>query len=374
MTVLRRPRLSPRLRSHRRRECAWIVEAPATPATATTHGARGRRGLRHDAGPARRVADRAGRAGDRPARPQRRRQDHPAADDLRALRHADRRQRGLFGADVTRCRPHRRFGAGLCHVPEGRGIFRASDRPGEPADAGRKGRARGRHRAGHRGVPHPRRAPRPARGDAQRRRAADAGDGRAYVRRPAARSRRRGLAGPAPIDRRRDLRVPRPAPRRGALRCSSSTSSSRGRCSCPIPRTCCARANSCTPAPRRACSTATCSATTPAARFARPQRRTPLVQSHGHVAAPSAAEQRSRTTQQTKRTGQGASCALPGPMWCLCQPADGQIGFMAFGATVLPSFTPTTKKHGWLRKATGLALLKPSLFAARPCKSLSARP
>jgi branched-chain amino acid transport system ATP-binding protein len=30
----------------------------------------------------------------------------------------------LRGTDVTRLRPHRRFGAGLCHVPEGRGVFR----------------------------------------------------------------------------------------------------------------------------------------------------------------------------------------------------------------------------------------------------------
>ena len=31
----------------------------------------------------------------------------------------------LRGTPVTRQRPHRRFGAGLCHVPEGRGVFRA---------------------------------------------------------------------------------------------------------------------------------------------------------------------------------------------------------------------------------------------------------
>jgi branched-chain amino acid transport system ATP-binding protein len=31
----------------------------------------------------------------------------------------------LFGRDVTRQSPHRRFEAGLCHVPEGRGVFRS---------------------------------------------------------------------------------------------------------------------------------------------------------------------------------------------------------------------------------------------------------
>jgi branched-chain amino acid transport system ATP-binding protein len=30
----------------------------------------------------------------------------------------------LHGEDVTRMRAHRRFAAGLCHVPEGRGVFR----------------------------------------------------------------------------------------------------------------------------------------------------------------------------------------------------------------------------------------------------------
>jgi branched-chain amino acid transport system ATP-binding protein len=30
----------------------------------------------------------------------------------------------LHGEDVTRARAHRRFAAGLCHVPEGRGVFR----------------------------------------------------------------------------------------------------------------------------------------------------------------------------------------------------------------------------------------------------------
>jgi branched-chain amino acid transport system ATP-binding protein len=30
----------------------------------------------------------------------------------------------LAGDDVTRAKPHRRFAAGLCHVPEGRGVFR----------------------------------------------------------------------------------------------------------------------------------------------------------------------------------------------------------------------------------------------------------
>jgi branched-chain amino acid transport system ATP-binding protein len=31
----------------------------------------------------------------------------------------------LFGEDVTRVTPHRRFAQGLCHIPEGRGIFRS---------------------------------------------------------------------------------------------------------------------------------------------------------------------------------------------------------------------------------------------------------
>ncbi|HSS10980.1 MAG TPA: ABC transporter ATP-binding protein [Acidimicrobiales bacterium] len=31
----------------------------------------------------------------------------------------------LFGEDVTKLSPHRRFFRGLCHVPEGRGIFRS---------------------------------------------------------------------------------------------------------------------------------------------------------------------------------------------------------------------------------------------------------
>ena len=30
----------------------------------------------------------------------------------------------LGGVDITRTKPHRRFAAGLCHVPEGRGVFR----------------------------------------------------------------------------------------------------------------------------------------------------------------------------------------------------------------------------------------------------------
>jgi branched-chain amino acid transport system ATP-binding protein len=50
----------------------------------------------------------------------------------------------LGGRDVTRAKPHRRFAAGLCHVPEGRGIFRGltvrdnlvmQARPGGEADA-----------------------------------------------------------------------------------------------------------------------------------------------------------------------------------------------------------------------------------------------
>ncbi|MFI5953208.1 ABC transporter ATP-binding protein [Cryptosporangium sp. NPDC051539] len=31
----------------------------------------------------------------------------------------------LFGEDVTTTPPHKRFGLGLCHVPEGRGVFRS---------------------------------------------------------------------------------------------------------------------------------------------------------------------------------------------------------------------------------------------------------
>jgi branched-chain amino acid transport system ATP-binding protein len=31
----------------------------------------------------------------------------------------------LFGDDVTRLAPHRRFARGLCHIPEGRGVFRS---------------------------------------------------------------------------------------------------------------------------------------------------------------------------------------------------------------------------------------------------------
>ena len=31
----------------------------------------------------------------------------------------------LFGEDVTKVAPHRRFARGLCHVPEGRGVFRS---------------------------------------------------------------------------------------------------------------------------------------------------------------------------------------------------------------------------------------------------------
>lgn len=31
----------------------------------------------------------------------------------------------LFGEEVTRVAPHRRFAKGLCHIPEGRGIFRS---------------------------------------------------------------------------------------------------------------------------------------------------------------------------------------------------------------------------------------------------------
>jgi branched-chain amino acid transport system ATP-binding protein len=31
----------------------------------------------------------------------------------------------LFGEDVTKAEPHRRFRKGLCHVPEGRGVFRS---------------------------------------------------------------------------------------------------------------------------------------------------------------------------------------------------------------------------------------------------------
>ncbi|MBS1677626.1 MAG: ABC transporter ATP-binding protein [Actinobacteria bacterium] len=30
----------------------------------------------------------------------------------------------MAGADITRMRAHRRFAAGLCHIPEGRGVFR----------------------------------------------------------------------------------------------------------------------------------------------------------------------------------------------------------------------------------------------------------
>jgi branched-chain amino acid transport system ATP-binding protein len=31
----------------------------------------------------------------------------------------------LFGADITTARPHRRAAAGVCHIPQGRGIYRA---------------------------------------------------------------------------------------------------------------------------------------------------------------------------------------------------------------------------------------------------------
>jgi branched-chain amino acid transport system ATP-binding protein len=50
----------------------------------------------------------------------------------------------LGGEDMTRAKPHRRFAAGLCHVPEGRGIFRGltvrdnlvmQARPGTETDA-----------------------------------------------------------------------------------------------------------------------------------------------------------------------------------------------------------------------------------------------
>jgi branched-chain amino acid transport system ATP-binding protein len=50
----------------------------------------------------------------------------------------------MFGQDVTRVAPYRRFASGLCHVPEGRGVFRSltvrenltmQSRRGEEAEA-----------------------------------------------------------------------------------------------------------------------------------------------------------------------------------------------------------------------------------------------
>ena len=74
------------------------------------------------------------------------------------------------------CRAHGLAGAGICHVPEGRGVFPAS--PCGRTCCCRPSRARRRRpRAGHLAFPGPRRAARPAGRDHERRRAADAGAG-----------------------------------------------------------------------------------------------------------------------------------------------------------------------------------------------------
>ena len=66
-----------------------------------------------------------GRWHHRPARAERRRQDDAAAGGVRIPPGSRKGKVRLFGEDVTKVAPHRRFASGLCHVPEGRGIFRS---------------------------------------------------------------------------------------------------------------------------------------------------------------------------------------------------------------------------------------------------------
>ena len=176
--------------------------------------ARRHRRLRRHARPARRRPRRPGRAGSSrcsartaPARPR-------CCGWRRACSGPQSGQVLLDGDDVTGG-PTQRPGArrGVCHVPEGRGIFpgltvRDNLRLFAPA-----GQEAG-HRPGGRRLPPARRAARPGRRDDERRRAADAGAGPRLRPDPKVVSARRSVDGSGAEDRRRDLRVPRPAGRR----------------------------------------------------------------------------------------------------------------------------------------------------------------
>ena len=114
--------------------------------------------------------------------------------------------------------PHRRFASGLCHIPEGRGIFRSltvrENLAMQSTEAATARRSNARD-----GVPDPARTARAGRRDAERRPAADAGDGRRLRAQPAADPGRRGVARARAARRRRDLRVPAAADGTKGARC-----------------------------------------------------------------------------------------------------------------------------------------------------------
>ena len=115
----------------------------------------------------------------------------------------------LAGEDVTVWKPHRRSARGMCHVPEGRGVYRGlSVRDNLTMQAQKGSEARGR-RPGGRRLPDPGRPDRPVGRHPQRWPATDARDGRGPRARSAAAPRRRGVARPRSDRRRRDLLVPR---------------------------------------------------------------------------------------------------------------------------------------------------------------------
>ena len=91
----------------------------------------------------------------------------------------------LFGEDVTEAAAHRRFAAGLCHVPEGRGIFRSLTVRENLVMQARKGEEGEAIERADVGLPDPGRADGPGRRHAQRRPAADAGDGCGVCAQPA---------------------------------------------------------------------------------------------------------------------------------------------------------------------------------------------
>ena len=66
------------------------------------------------------------------ARAQRRREDHAAAGRLRPAAPDPRAASTSTATTSPRASPHALVAAGVCHVPEGRAIFRVADRAGEP--------------------------------------------------------------------------------------------------------------------------------------------------------------------------------------------------------------------------------------------------
>ena len=121
----------------------------------------------------------------------------------------------LDGQDVTRTRPYARARRGLCHIPEGRGIYPALTVRENLVLHSAHGPGGSRAGPGHLGLPGAGEQAPPASRPAVRRPAADAVAGPRLDHQPQAGPGGRGVDGPGPGRRRPDLRVPRPDRRVG---------------------------------------------------------------------------------------------------------------------------------------------------------------